>query len=244
MLKDPSPPSKFTHRAAGRSAIAKLNEYVLIKTSTEREKEVYEAMPDPLKPFVPKFHGVADIYSSDESNLLLENLVAGMEMPCAMDLKVGQRQHTDEDGHEKVLKKTLLAKSTTSSTMGLRLHGLKAICYNMDKYQGRALDKDGLTSVILKFLPTAVLKQDALCQLKDLIAVLQDLPGCRFYTCSLLLVYDGAAITDQNVKVKMIDFACSTVPNGSKIWNAYQDPDNNFLQGLRQLETILNSYCY
>ena len=92
--------------------------------------------------------------------------------------------------------------------MGLRLHGLNAITHNMNKYQGQALDKEELTSVILDFLPTAALKQDALCQLEDLIGVLQDLPGWRFYTCSLLLGYDGAAINDQNVKVKMIDFAC------------------------------------
>ena len=132
MLRDPSSPSKFTHKAAGRSAIAKLNEVVLIKTSTEREREVYEAMPDPLKPFVPKFYGVSDIHSSDKTNLLLENLISGMEMPCVMDLKVGQRQHSDEDGPEKVLTKTLRANRTTSSTMGLRLHGLKAISHSMD----------------------------------------------------------------------------------------------------------------
>ena len=125
--------------------------------------------------------------------------------------------------------------------MGLRLHGLKAISHSMDKYQGRALNKEGLTSVILDFLPTDALKQDALCQLKDLIAVLQDLPGWRFYTCSLLLVYDGAAISDLNVKVKLIDFARSTNPIGSKIGSASQDADNNFIKGLRQLEIILLS---
>ena len=68
--------------------------------------------------------------------------------------------------------------------------------------------------------------------------------GFRFYSSSLLIIYDAAtplAFDDENlqkccVKVKMIDFANSALPEDEV---DHCGPDQGFLLGLQSLTNIL-----
>lgn len=213
---------------------------------------VYENLPEALLPFVAKYHGTRNS-PSPIPQLILENLVGGMDAPCIMDLKVGRRQHSDGDSPEKIAKKVWIAESTTTAATGLRLHGMKMISragnwVSMDKFQGRQLSRDSLVETILSFLPTTALRQEALKQVRGLIMALAGLSGFRFITSSLLLAYDARSEFDENssnlatssiVKVKLIDFAHTVHPTElRKI--SYQGPDEDFISGLVYLEDIIN----
>lgn len=59
--------------------------------------------------------------------ILLENLVSKFEYPSILDLKMGTRTHADDDTKEKKLQKIQKAKDSTTSALGVRLHGMQVI---------------------------------------------------------------------------------------------------------------------
>ena len=60
-----------------------------------------------------------------QNYLLLENLVSRYNFPCVLDLKVGERQYSDDVSPTKKARKMAKSASTTSSTLGLRLTGMQ-----------------------------------------------------------------------------------------------------------------------
>ena len=57
--------------------------------------------------------------------ILLENVAAKFRYPCVLDLKMGPRQHGDDHSEEKKQKKILRCKESTSSSLGVRICGMK-----------------------------------------------------------------------------------------------------------------------
>ncbi|XP_064486295.1 inositol hexakisphosphate kinase 1-like [Ornithodoros turicata] len=226
-----------------------------------------DGKPDALtthNPWIVRCHNLqVQKFLSSSGNpkefILLENLTACYAFPCILDLKMGTRQHPDDATEEK--RKSLEAKvaSTTSSTLGLRVAGMQVYQQNLgyykchNRYFGRSLNVDGFRQTLYHFLHDGVcFRSDVLAplleKLRALYKAVEELDGFRFYTSSLLILYEGQ-VPDGNsndkcnsdsrewnvrrrtacVNVRMIDFAHT-------VYSPKNDgPDNGYLFGLRSL---------
>jgi hypothetical protein len=138
--------------------------------------------------------------------LVLEDLTYPFICPCIMDLKLGIRQHGMNESKEKIASKIDRCLKTTSSKIGLRLSGMQVYHEDQeqysyqDKYFGRSLDTAGFEGTLWKFLcPDQQVRTDIVEQLLAKLTALRQqlstITGARFWSSSLLIVYEGC--TDQ-----------------------------------------------
>eukprot|EP00294_Goniomonas_avonlea_P006233 CAMPEP_0114561370 /NCGR_PEP_ID=MMETSP0114-20121206/11968_1 /TAXON_ID=31324 /ORGANISM="Goniomonas sp, Strain m" /LENGTH=463 /DNA_ID=CAMNT_0001747001 /DNA_START=54 /DNA_END=1442 /DNA_ORIENTATION=- len=167
--------------------------------------------------------------------LVLENLAWRLKYPCVLDVKIGVRQHGDDEPPDKQRRKAAKCRSSTSSTLGVRVHGMKVYKTDQGNYEafgkeyGRSLTEATVINCLRKFLdPGRGIRTDVAARfvqkLRDLEACLRTQVQFRFYATSLLFVYDADSVDGTRALVRMIDFAHasllgSVTPEGEKNQN-------------------------
>lgn len=205
----------------------------------------------PLLKAIPKFYKVCSV--ENRTLLELEDLARMYNHPCIIDIKIGHRTwypDADESYIERCKKKDA---STTQLDLGFKICGMQVYRHSVGGYWraskrwcktlsratiDRALESfvhngNGLNPMDVFGGPGGVIHQLSL--LEEWFAHQTEF---RFYSSSILILYEGDAksSSETNVSIRMVDFAHAF---SMKKEEFTLERDENYLEGLKSFKARL-----
>ncbi|XP_031570742.1 inositol hexakisphosphate kinase 1-like [Actinia tenebrosa] len=134
--------------------------------------------------------------------ILMEDVVSSFRFPCIMDLKMGDKMHKDYANLEKYNRQAAKWNASTSKSLGLRIAGIQAYdgksnkYVYQDKYYGFQVTEESIKDEFIRFLHNGKhIRKKVIAafinQLQQLYACIEEQKDSRFYSSSLLLIYEG-----------------------------------------------------
>jgi hypothetical protein len=173
--------------------------------------------------------------------ITLENITHGFVRPCVLDVKMGSRQYGLRPTAVKRQSKERKAVASTSATYGIRLAGYKRWDEATQQYDVKS--KIECRHFSLKELEVHValflghrsqLKRALAEQLRHLRHIFSQQTVFRFFTSSLLFVYDATRPVE-TCRIAMVDFAYTYEQRELKEAN---DPDADFQYDVGYLKAL------
>lgn len=183
------------------------------------------------------------------TSICLEDINEQFSLPCVLDCKIGQRHYGDDASPEKRRSHIEKSNSTTSARYGIRFTGMQSYKRGRnafefkDKYHGRTLKGEHLIPEMKWFFSDGYdLRRRSVALVLEKIKFIGEKMKTqtffRFYSSSLLIVYEGDTNLPDRVDVRMIDFVKTQWDmNETKVDDGYLVGINTLI---RLMETILN----
>lgn len=195
--------------------------------------------------FLPRYHGASD----DESMIALQDLTHQYRQPCVLDLKVGLCTAGEDASEAKRANMRAKDATTTTHTLGLRICGMRVFDPTAQQHVvfgkpwGKRLTADTFQSGLMNFFTPAQRHTPLLVKLfvervEELLSHMLSQTAYRFYSSSLLLVYEGdpdLAAAQPRITLSMIDMA-HVYP-----WRDDHVGDNGYAAALQHLRHALVS---
>ena len=221
-----------------------------------RERSFYESLRDAewrgsgdagsallrdLSAFVPAFHGVLELGGT--TYVKLEDVTRKYRRPCIADIKIGYQTWCPSETESHIAKCQRKDKATTTSKLGFKVCGMQVHDAETDEYWRatkewcKTLDEVTVKRSLSRFCDRTSLAPELVRKIEDLETWCERQRLFHFYSASLLVLYDGAAETadDLNLDLKLIDFAHAHQPPTGQAGTR----DDNFIGGLRSLSEVL-----
>ena len=213
----------------------------LAKPQDHCEANAYlELQKTPLKSVIPTFFGVHT--ENDEKNLIISDITSGFTSPCLADYKVGTRHYDLNASEEKKNGLIEKQKGSTTESIGVRLIDAQIrkggeVVKSWDRKQGLKFSYEEFESVFNEFIPSG-LRNDLSKRLDDIYSAYDETvnqyPGFRMYSGSLLIAYDGD--NPSEIRAVLIDFAHTHISIDAEGGNSDDESfDDGVLQGIATL---------
>lgn len=168
-----------------------------------------------LADFAPQFFGTSK--DGDDDFVIMEDLCRGYDKPCILDLKMGTTSAGEDAVGAKLEAMRAKDNQSTTVTLGMRFTGMRVWQQPTDTFErfnkswGRKITEDTFDNGLKIFLNTGnkvhyELIPRFLVELAKLDKYMSAQHDLRFYSSSILFIYDGAN-PDRPIRMKMIDFA-------------------------------------
>jgi len=149
--------------------------------------------------------------------LILEDVTASFRRPSVLDLKVGTRHFAAICGDVKMQRKLRKSWCSTCQHFGVRLGGVQRFDRETERYhivakdEAMGLDRNAFTAELASFfraLPRRQMLQRFISKLQRLYNVLENERRFRWFSCSLLFVFEGATggQSAERTDLRLIDF--------------------------------------
>jgi len=213
----------FGHQAAGHAGNLLKEGNTILKRYSEREFRFYEVLKrfPRIYAFFPSYHGRTMKVNKEtglvDHYIILEDLTAGMQKPCIMDLKMGRFTCEPTAPAKKKIEQTTLDKLSTSDQLGFRICGIRTFQADKDNYivrdkaWGMTVKIAQMEAALRTFFHNGERFRDELIgplvsQLQNTLEWFKAQKIFRFFGSSVLVIYDGGS-EKNTMKVKMVDFA-------------------------------------
>jgi hypothetical protein len=240
--------SSSVFQVGGHGSITKVKPGWICKRTIPAECDFYRQVqvslvPESIKEFFPK----VSEFSNDKS-ITIEDITEGYIKPCVMDIKMGIRSYGEDATPMKQSYMISQDKSTTTYRYGLRLVGLRTYHHTTGQYISTS--KASANSIYFKnqlerklfdfFYNGEEIRKDMinyfLGRLETLLTWMESQKFWRFYSSSLLFVYEGDVNSSiKRADIRMIDFAhVFPICDGGT--------DDGYVKGLKTLICFFKKY--